>query len=195
MQKTFTDKELLEQIALSNTSAFKALHDKYSDKMLLYAYNILKHKESSEDIVQNIFADLWSKRKESKIENIKPYLFRAVRNRVFKFIRDRKFTNEELTRLSVIDLSDSVSKKMEYNELEEAVHKSVNKLPKRCKEIFELSRFQFKSHKEISEELNISNQAVKNQISKALAQIKKDLKKEHYLFYMLYATSFFDHII
>jgi RNA polymerase sigma-70 factor (ECF subfamily) len=161
----------------------------YTINTQVYAYNILKDKQASEDIVQNIFVSLWEKRKELNIENIKPYLFRAVRNRAFKYIRDNKFTNENLTRLNLIELSYSAPKKMEYHELEQAIHASVIKLPKRCREIFELSRYQFKSHKEISEELNISNQAIKNQISKALAQIKKDLTKKEYLFFVLYSTS------
>ncbi len=78
---------------------------------------------------------------------------------------------------------------MEYHELEEAVRASIVKLPKRCKEIFELSRYQHKSNKGISEELGISLQAVKNQISKAITSIKKDLHSEEHLLYFICTIS------
>jgi len=92
-------------------------------------------------------------------------------------------------------MSVSASKKMEYHELEAAINASVTKLPKRCKEIFVLSRYQYKSNKEISEELQISNQAVKNQISKALIFIKKDLQKEEYLLYVMYSSTVIDYLV
>lgn len=171
-----TDTELLEKIVLNDSKAFKILHDKYASKMFFYAYNIIKDKEVCEDIIQNLFIDFWIKRSHSKINNVKSYLFRSVKYQVFNYFRDQKFLYEDLHRLNIIDISICASKKMEYHELEDAIQTSVAKLPKRCREIFELSRFQYKSNKEISEELNISIQAVKNQISKALISIRGDLE-------------------
>ncbi|MDO5979836.1 RNA polymerase sigma-70 factor [Flavivirga spongiicola] len=193
--RSYSDKELLEQIALGNSKAFKELHEMYASKMFLYAFNVIKNKEACEDIIQNIFIDFWSKRKEAKIINIKAYLFRAVKYQIFNYFRDQKFTKEDITRLNIVDLSVNTSKKMEYDELKKAIHDSVNKLPKRCKEIFELSRYQYKSNKEISEDLKISMQAVKNQISKALKFIKKDLQDEEHLFYFICISSNQDHFI
>ncbi|MDO5985778.1 RNA polymerase sigma-70 factor [Flavivirga amylovorans] len=172
----YSDKELLEEIALDNPIAFKALHDLYARDMFLYAFNILNHKESCEDIVQNIFVDFWLKRKDMKITNVKSYLFVAVKYQVFNYFRDKKITKEDITRLNILEMSPNASRKMEYLELEETILASVMKLSKRCREIFELSRFQHKSHKEISEELEISIQAVKNQISKALVFLRKELQ-------------------
>ncbi len=193
--KSYSDNELLEQIALGNSNAFKALHDMYSSKMFLYAFNVIKNKEVCEDIIQNIFIDFWSKRKNANVKNIKSYLFRAVKYQIFNYFRDQKISSEDITRLNIIDISINASKKMEYHELEAAIHASVTKLPKRCKEIFELSRYEYKSNKEISEELQISIQAVKNQISKALAIIKKDLQKNEYLLYLMYSSTVIDYLI
>ncbi|UOB18465.1 RNA polymerase sigma factor [Abyssalbus ytuae] len=195
MLKSYSDKELFEQIALDNSHAFKVLHDMYSSKMFVYAFNVLKNKQVCEDIIQNIFIDLWSKRKEAKITNIKSYLFRAVKYQLCNYFRDQKISNEDITRLNIIDVSLNASKKMEYDELEEAVYISYLKLPKRCKEIFELSRYQNKSHKEISEELKISIQAVKNQISKALSSIKKDLHEQGYVISFISLSSILGNLI
>lgn len=195
MLKSYSDKELLEQVALSNSEAFRVLHDKYSSKMFLYAFSILKNKHVCEDIIQNIFIAFWTKRKTVRINNIKSYLFRAVKYQIFNYFRDQKISNEDVSRLNIIDVSISASKNMEYEELELAIYNSFLKLPKRCKEIFELSRYQNKSNKEISEELEISIQAVKNQISKAISSIKKDLHHCGFTFCFISFSSILDDLI
>lgn len=181
-----TNAELLKRIASDDIKAFEAIYQNQSGKMLSYAINILEDKAVCEDIIQNIFIDLWSKRKEHNIQNLEGYLFRAVKFQVFKHFRDYKFSNADLIRLNLVEVSVATSKTLEYSELEQAINDSVSKLPPRCKEIFELSRFQHKSHQEIADTLNISLQAVKNQVSKALTTIRENLKKdEHILFFLL----------
>ncbi|GAA3582322.1 RNA polymerase sigma-70 factor [Snuella lapsa] len=179
------DKELFELVVLNNELAFKVLHDRYATKMFLYAFNIIKNKEVCEDMVQNIFIDVWNKRQNKSINNVKSYLFKSVKYKIFNYFRDQRISKEDITRLNIIDVSISASQKMEYYQLEEAIHSSVDKLPKRCKQIFELSRFHYKTNKEISEELEISIQAVKNQISKALSLIKKDLQSDGVILYFI----------
>ena len=185
MTEEHNDRELLEQLALDNELAFEKIYVNYSKDMFLYAMNVLKKKEVCEDIVQNVFITVWSKRKEVKIENLKPYLFQSVRYQIFNHLRNRKISNEDLTRVNIIDLSMNISQKLEFDELEELIKKQVKKLPTRCQEIFVLSRYQHKSNKEIAMELDISIQAVKNQISKALGAIRKNLSSEELVFYFL----------
>lgn len=182
MLKSYSNAELLNRIAVDDIKAFEELYQRHAGKMLLYALNILNKREVCEDLVQNIFIDFWTKRKTSTIDNLEAYLFRAVKFQVFNHFRNQKFSNDDLNRLNIIDVSINASKKMEYDELESAIHKVVNKLPPRCKEIFELSRFEHKSNKEIAAALNVSIQAVKNQISKALIAIRANLQNEELLF-------------
>ncbi|WP_169514425.1 RNA polymerase sigma-70 factor [Gelidibacter mesophilus] len=162
--------------------AFEEIYKRHASKMLLYALNILNNKDVCEDLMQNIFVDFWTKRKITSIKNLEAYLFRAVKFQVFKYFRSQKFSNEDLTRLNIVDVSINAAKKLEYDELESAILNVVSKLPPRCKEIFELSRYEHKSNKEIAEAWNVSIQAVKNQISKALIAIRANLHKEELLF-------------
>lgn len=180
---------LLERMALDDMKAFEEIYNRYSSKMLIYALNILSKKEICEDLIQNIFIDFWSKRKQLQITNLEGYLFRAIKFQVFNHFRNQKFPNQDLTRLNIIDVSINASKKMEYDELEQTIQAYVTKLPKRCKLIFELSRYQHKSNKEIAAELDISMQAVKNQISKALIFIRQNLQREDLI---LFFVLFFD---
>ena len=182
------DRELLKQMASDDPSelgAFEELYHRYSRGMFRYALNIVRKKEVCEDIVQEVFVDLWTKRKSQNITNIRAYLFQAVKYQVFNTLRNKKISDEDLTRLNIIDMSMNISGQLEFEELQDIIRKEVDKLPKRCQQIFVLSRFEHKTNKEIAAELDISIQAVKNQISKALKTIRQNLSLEEIVFYSL----------
>lgn len=191
MSKTQINTDLTKIYTAIDVKAFEEIYQKYASRMLTYALQILKEKEVCEDIIQNIFIDFWSKRETNTVENLEGYLFRAVKFQIFKYFRDNKFSDADLTRLNLVEVSVSASKILEYQDLELAIKNSVDQLPSRCKEIFELSRFEHKTNQEIADLLGISLQAVKNQISKALSAIRTDLKKEeHILFFMLFFSQY-----
>ncbi|PVW12616.1 RNA polymerase sigma-70 factor [Marixanthomonas spongiae] len=181
MLKSYSNNELLERIAVNDTKAFEEIYQRHATKMLVYATNILNNQMVCEDLVQNVFIDLWKKRNTKKITNLEAYLFRAVKFQVFNYFRNNKLRDTDLTRLNIVDLSINASKKMEFEELEATIQTLVQKLPPRCQEIFVLSRFEHKSNKEIASELEISEQAVKNQVSKALIFLRENLQKDEYL--------------
>ncbi len=191
MSKTQINTDSTKIITAIDVKAFEEIYQKYASRMLTYALQILKEKEVCEDIIQNIFIDFWSKRETNTVENLEGYLFRAVKFQIFKYFRDTKFSNEDLTRLNLVEVSVSASKVLEYQDLELAIKNSVDQLPSRCKEIFELSRFEHKTNQEIADLLGVSLQAVKNQISKALSAIRTDLKKEeHILLFLIFFNHF-----
>ena len=185
MLRNVSDIELLKRISKDDALAFEEIYLRYSKRMFLYAMNIFKKREVCEDIIQNVFTDIWSKRKEAKVLNLKAYLFQSVKYQIFNQIRNQKISDEDLTRLNLIDASMNITQKLEFNELQELINVEVKKLPKRCQQIFRLSRYEQKSNKEIAMELDISIQAVKNQISKALRTIRQNLNPEEIVFYSL----------
>ncbi|MFS4454933.1 RNA polymerase sigma-70 factor [Maribacter sp. 2304DJ31-5] len=184
--KAFSDKELLLLMGNGRMDAFEQIYARYAGDMLLYAINVLGKKEICEDLIQNIFLNLWLKRNTIVITNLSGYLFKAVKYQIFNHLRNQKISFENLKRLDIIDISMNISKSMEYDELEKAVKNCVTQLPKRCRQIFVLSRYQYKTNKEIAEELGISIQAVKNQISKALSTIRHDLQDDELAFFILF---------
>ena len=177
--------ELLDQMAQGNVMAFEEIYNRYSKNMFLYALNIFRKKEVCEDIIQNVFTHFWSHHKDVKIANLRAYLFQSVKFQVFKQMRNQRISDEDLTRLTIIDLSMNVSQQLEFAELEDLINDQVQKLPPKCQEIFILSRYHHKSNKEIASELGISIQAVKNQISKALSFLRQNLHSEEVAFFFL----------
>ena len=138
-----------------------------------------------QDLVQNIFISLWTKRKDSKITQLSPYLFRAVKYQIFNQLRSQKITSEDVAKFNLADTAMNASKMMELDDLKRTLNDYVDTLPKRCRQIFKLSRYQNKSNKEISSELGISVQTVKNQISKALIYLRQNLHKEELLLWVI----------
>lgn len=178
MQTNFTDIELVDMISKDSDLALEIIYNRYAKGMFLFAMNIFNKKDICEDIVQTVFIDLWAKRKKTKINALKPYLFQAVKFQAFKQLRNQKLSDEDLTRLNIVDGTPNCSQQLEFDELEELIEDLVSKLPPRCQQIFILSRFHDKSNKEIADELGVSIQAVKNQISKALKLLRNDLQTE-----------------
>ena len=176
MKSQYTDPELWQMMGNDDDSAFEEIYNRYSKKMFIYAFNVFKKEEICEDIIQNVFIDFWSKRKEVKIINIKSYLFQSVKFQLFKQMRNEKISQVHLSRLNIVDVSLDFSQQLEMGELEARINEEVNKLPPRCQEIFIMSRFHYKSNNEIALELKISMQAVKNQISKAIKLLKEGLQ-------------------
>lgn len=178
MSCTISDLDLWERMRQDDASAFEEIYNRYAGNMFLYAMNIFKKQEVCEDIIQNIFMDFWTKRQESEIRNLKSYLFQSVKFQVFKHLRTRRFSEEDLTRLQIIDATMDVSEKIEFEELEHLINELVNHLSPRCRQIFIMSRFQNKSNAEIAATLNISHQAVKNQISRAIKFIRQEIQPQ-----------------
>jgi len=193
MKRNVRDIERLNRMAMDDSRgilAFEEIYNCYSKNLFIYAMNVCKKKDVCEDVVQNVFIDFWARRNNVKIKNVRSYLFQAVKYQIFNHIRNQKISNEDLTRLNIIDLSMNISRKMEFDELQQLVDQQVHKLPSRCQQIFVLSRYQHKSNKEIAKELGISIQAVKNQISKALASLRRNLISEEVIFYFVLLNIF-----
>jgi len=185
MYSNFNDLELVRLNSLDDLGAFEEIYDRYAKKMFSYAFNVLGKKELCEDLVQNIFISLWTKRKDSKITQLSPYLFRAVKYQIFNQLRSQKITSEDVAKFNLADTAMNASKMMELDDLKRTLNDYVDTLPKRCRQIFKLSRYQNKSNKEISSELGISVQTVKNQISKALIYLRQNLHKEELLLWVI----------
>lgn len=189
MHKNNNDRELAVNLASYDQLTFQQDYNRYADEMYLYAMKILNKKEVCEDIVQDVFIDLWSKKDNKEIEYLKAYLLKCVKYKIFKYFRDVKLPKSDLTRLNIIDMSMDIDRKLEFDELNSHIRQCVSKLPARRKQIFMLSRYQNRSNSEIAKELNISIQAVKNQISMAISFIRNNLRTEEMIFFFSFLLS------
>lgn len=178
--QTFNDTQLWECIIDDDSKAFAALYDRYWYSIYILSFSYLKDNQASEEIVHDIFFDIWRRRKTLKIEKFKQYFSVATKNRVYKHIRKIKncpivyisdYGNESLNYTE-----NSGYERVKHSELEQLVNTHLKKLPQRCEEIFVLSRIQNLSNSEIADQLGISKRTVENQITTASKYLRLVLK-------------------
>lgn len=170
--------------ALLRDNPEQALHDmyeKYYATLCFQVMTILKDKSISEDIVQEVFFEIWKKRDELVFQqSIEGYLKRSCRNRTLNYLRNNtvKWVDE-----SILDeLEDPGFTYIEHLSAEELtvrINNVIADLPDKCGVVFSLSRFEDMSYAEIAKSLSISLKTVENQISKALKILRKEIYKNN----------------
>src|SRR5690606_12931613 len=137
----------------------------------------LPDREEVRDILQEIFIYLWNKKETLEITSLSAYLYTSVRSRVLNVFRNQKV--REMYMQSLQDFMNAgeytLDEKIREKELVQLIEKEVTSLPPQMRQIFEMSRFQEKSHKEIAEELSISPQTVRTQVRNALRVLRVKL--------------------
>nr|NQU92666.1 RNA polymerase sigma-70 factor [Bacteroidota bacterium] len=171
----FSDTELYLRIRKSSHLAFQEFYNRHWNRLFLYAYKIIETQSASEDIVQEIFIELWVNRKTRSIDNITAYISKAVKIKSFNILRNSAITEKHLKLFGQPLIEKNTEESIEYTETREKIETLISTLPNRCEEIFRMSRFDNMSNLEISKKLNISVQTVKNQISKAISLIKPNI--------------------
>ena len=143
------------------------------------AYRVIPDTKVAEDLVQDVFYELWKKRERLQIKSsIKAYLRRAVVNKALNYIRDQKIVPEGEEGLVRLDNSElNPQQAVELNELEQRIHGAIKALPERCRVIFSLSRFEEMTYQEIADQLGVSIKTVEHQISKALKLLRQVIDK------------------
>ncbi len=177
-----SDRGLLESVSYDDQIAFKEIFKRYWSKLYIYAYNVFHDKDICEDIIQEVFSNLWTRRKSLQVENVSAYLYQSVKFQIFKQFRQRKLIDRHTSEFDNFISSHRIDESVEYEELHNRVENLISELPEQRRMIFKLSRSEELSNKEIASLLHISIQTVKNQISSALKSIRKSLKSISIIF-------------
>ncbi|MCB0640499.1 MAG: RNA polymerase sigma-70 factor [Phaeodactylibacter sp.] len=177
MQPDKTDQELLDQLRANREDAIDGIFRRYYAKVCQAVIRVVKNPETAEDIAQEVFYELWKKREQLQItSSLGAYLRRAALNRSLNYLRDQRMQFEEVNEpLLEEEHSVSASEQLEMTELEDLIREKIEALPERCRIIFQLSRFEELSYKEIARQLDISEKTVEHQISKALKFLRAQL--------------------
>ncbi|MBO5803465.1 MAG: RNA polymerase sigma-70 factor [Bacteroidales bacterium] len=150
--------------------------------LCIFALHYLKDIDVSEDVVQEAFGLLWEKLSAGeKVVNQKGYLYSIVKNRSLDILRKGGLTGEAISLDGSVD--DIEEPAVEDAEVEARLWTAIDTLPEKCREIFLMSKRDGLKQEEIAQELGISLQTVKNQVSKAL-KILKDGAVKIYTFFV-----------
>lgn len=183
----YTLEELLQHIKQDDRRAFDELYSKIWNELYVKAYSKLKDEYLAKDIVQEIFIDLWNKRKLREIENVRSYLLQAVKFKVLDEFRRNHYNFVEIDLfVEKIKESDSADSEIISKEFFSTIKDWINVLPHRRKEIFRLKYIEGFSNKEIATQLNISQKTVQNQVLNSSPELKKILRQALFIFYLAF---------
>lgn len=158
----------------ANEKEFEAFFNLHYPVMVGFAMNYLRDKDQAEELVQDVFTNVWIKSESIQINtSAKSYLFTATRNACLNFLKHQKIEMAYANQYEA-PLSQS-SDELEYDELVDRLEVAMDKIPEKCREIFELNRFKGKRYKEIADQLNLSLKTVENQMGKALKILRNEL--------------------
>jgi RNA polymerase sigma-70 factor, ECF subfamily len=178
---TERDSLLFNKIKDDDRFALNTLFATYYQKLCTFAFTYLHDRQEAEEIVSDVFVNLWKARHRLSIEkDIQSYLYISVKHACFESLNKQhpelESDSDVIDLLDVIDTSISVNE-LEYQELRHELEHAVSLLPARCQQIFIMSRFDGLKYREISAILGISEKTVENQLVKALHVVRTAMRK------------------
>ncbi|MBK8625223.1 MAG: RNA polymerase sigma-70 factor [Saprospiraceae bacterium] len=159
------------------------MYNNYYGMLCNQVFLIVKDRYIAEDIVQDVFSDIWKKRENLNIhQSFTAYLKKTCRNRTLNYIRDNNIKWEDDSAMDeILDTGLSSDDILSLEQLNLIIQDEIAQLPEKCGIIFSLSRFEDMSYNEIAKSLNISVKTVENQISKALRILREKIYKNKYI--------------
>ena len=170
---------LLKKLRLGDERAYEYLFKTYYEQLVLFAVKYVHDIELAKELVQDLIVSLFEKRSQLDITlSLKSYLYSAVRNRCLNCLNSEKIKGkyEDFVKQHANSKTDAVEEEINHNEMEVALMGAIDKLPPKCKAIFNMNRMEGLSNTEIAEKLNISKRTVETQISKALKILRSEMK-------------------
>lgn len=170
------EKKLLISLAKGEEDALKEIYLKYWQPLYIAAHNVLKDKEACEDVIQEIFIQLWYRRETLHITtSLAAYLFAATRYQVFHLIKKSPKRLQVTENLEDRFFTDAPDSPLYAKDLQGRINNAVARLPEKCRDVYKLSREHHLSYKAIAARLQISPKTVENQLSIALKRLREAL--------------------
>lgn len=169
---------IFKQIQHDKREALNELFEQYFTSLCHFANSYLGDPMLAEEIVSDVFFNLWAKRKSLKITgSLKPYLFKATRNQAISYLRRPSFQFEPLEEYMHQAVAQSPDALLIHKENRQNWQNCIDSLPGRCRLIFTLQRDEGFTYREIADLLDISEKTVENQMSKALKLLRAMAEK------------------
>jgi RNA polymerase sigma-70 factor (ECF subfamily) len=173
-------KEDFQAIKEGDLKAFEYVFRLYYQSLCGYATKFLGDTDEAEEITQEIFTTLWTRRETIEIKlSLKSYLYRSVRNACLNYLKHQKVKNVYFAANEAFQKEEELrfSGFGDTSHLSEQIDAAIENLPEERKKIFLMSRHQELKYKEIADQLGISIKTVETQMSKALKSLRVALQE------------------
>ncbi|MBS1521360.1 MAG: RNA polymerase sigma-70 factor [Bacteroidetes bacterium] len=172
---------LLYDLKRGSERAFERLYKMHSGILLANIRGLVKDQEVAREILQDLYVRVWENRASiDPSKSYKSFLFTVARNLVYDHFRKISLDQKKRSELmrTALTVYSHVEESILQKESEAVLTEAINHLPDQCRRVYQLSKIDGKSHKEISELLNISLATVNNHIVKANRQIRSFVLKQ-----------------
>jgi RNA polymerase sigma-70 factor (ECF subfamily) len=171
LYQSLLDSRLAALLKDGDALAYTEIFERYKILLYKHAFRMLEDQEDSNDVIQDVFLALWQKRDTLTIKtSLAAYLYQSVRNRIFDRITHQKVIARYLS--SIRDFIEAgqytTQEQLRAKELAAIIETEIAALPRKMREVFELSRNEELSYKDIARKLNISDKTVKQQVYHAV---------------------------
>ncbi len=185
----YDDKSLLLEIAAGDERAFRKLFELYKERFYSVALKMTRSNEVAEDIVQDVFMYIWSKRENIiAIENPSSYFFTCVYRKVYQYYRKIALEKKLLENISSQnEFINTTDKRVLDRENKHLISQAVAKLPPKQQLVFKLSKWEELSREEIARQLQISPHTVKNHLTDAIKFIRTFLRDSTLTLLVIYS--------
>ena len=178
----------LQQLVVNenNTVAFEQLYLLFYKDLHRFAYRIIKSNHIAEEIVSDVFVQLWKKKSTlAQINNLRAFLYVAVKNLALTYLykskKQRVCWIEEFAGGPDIPCNNSSADDLlNEKELSEILNKAINNLPAKCKAVFKLVKEDGLKYHEAAKLMNLSIKTIENQMGIAIKRIASTLKADSY---------------
>lgn len=174
------ERSLVLRLIEGEEDAFCELYAAYKNRLIYFAMRFLKSREYAEDIFQDAFTIVWYGRRFINPDaSFSAYLYTIVRNRILNQLRDLSYQDRlrEQILSQAVNYTNETRDEIIANDLRQFISCALQQLTPRQREIFEMSREQQMSHREIAEVLGISVNTVQESISISLKTLRAYLEK------------------
>ena len=171
-----------KKISNRDRKEFDRLFTKYFVKLAKYAYKYVKNVAVAQDLTQSVFLKIWELNGSWNPKGtIRAYLYVAVKNKCLNHIKHNKVVDKRRKEKKLEEPKYQSSNQWEDERrvkvLEDDIQKAIKKMPDKRREIFELSRDEGLTYKEIAQIKGVTKKTVENHIGRALKSLKNELEE------------------
>ncbi len=173
------EKLLLDNIKKNDKASFSILFTQYYKDLVTFSFGIVRNINTAEEIVQDVFINLWENRASLLIErSLKSYLLKAVQNYSLNWLQHVKVQSRFASYAKDHQLlsGNETENYVLHSELEQNLQQALDKIPPEYAQAFRMNRFENLSYPEIGQKLGVSTRTIEVRISKALSLLREALK-------------------
>ncbi len=178
---------LIKRFNQGDEKAFKTLYKEFFKPACVFASRYVKSDADVIDIIQETFLNIWEKREVFiSVGFFKAYLYKAVRNNCFKYIRDKQVENKYINQQNISEEGESFLRAIVVEEVHREIINVLNKLPEERRKIMMLVLAGLNNN-QIAEDLKISVNTIKTQKKRAYSYLREELKDTFLILLVLFS--------